>query len=96
MYNMEKKRWPTMIGWFLFGFILGYLTIIIDFKNKETTGVIFLEEHEMPWFSPNKKIIVAKRPKKTREAEAPHIVFSDHMPLQRRHSHNFICSSEPT
>jgi hypothetical protein len=37
-----------MIGWFLFGFILGYLTIIIDFKSKETTGIVFLEEHEIP------------------------------------------------
>ncbi len=37
-----------MIGWFLFGFILGYLSIIINFKSKETTGVIFLEEGEIP------------------------------------------------
>ena len=37
-----------MIGWFLLGFILGYLFIIVNFKNKETTGVVFLEEHEIP------------------------------------------------
>jgi len=37
-----------MIVWFLLGFILGYFTIMLDFKDKQTIGFVLLEEKELP------------------------------------------------
>jgi len=41
--------------------------------------------------------VIFEKPKKNERGRSPpHLVLSDHIPLQALHSHNFTCSGEPT
>ena len=83
---------------FIISFIFGYLAIALGLRDNQTIGIILIEDKK-PWISPTKLDFVRffKKPKKKSEerAYAPSPFF-DQIAKQCLHSHNLICSSEPT